>query len=80
MRNTNLLVCSSCLDPDQPQLQVGRVPVNDPQALQYPRPDPRNDVTYCPQLVGYTLIGAPVFAVFVGSSIGGESGLSVTTS
>ncbi|MCG3773068.1 MAG: hypothetical protein JW384_04298 [Nitrosomonadaceae bacterium] len=38
-RDTNLLVCDSCLDEDQPQLQVGRIPVNDPQALYNPRPD-----------------------------------------
>ena len=35
----NLLVCDSCWDPDQPQLQLGMYPVNDPQALRNPRPD-----------------------------------------
>lgn len=32
-------VCKACWDPDQPQLQLGMWPVNDPQALREPRPD-----------------------------------------
>jgi hypothetical protein len=32
-------VCPSCWDPDQPQLQLGMYPVNDPQAVHEPRPD-----------------------------------------
>ena len=32
-------VCPSCWDPDQPQLQLGMYPVNDPQAVRDPRPD-----------------------------------------
>ena len=35
----NLLVCPSCWDPDQPQLQLGMFPVDDPQAVRQPRPD-----------------------------------------
>jgi hypothetical protein len=38
----NLLVCSSCWDPDQPQLQLGMYPVDDPQAVR----NPRHDSTY----------------------------------
>jgi hypothetical protein len=38
----NLLVCKSCFDPDQPQLQLGMYPVDDPQALR----NPRRDTTY----------------------------------
>jgi hypothetical protein len=34
-----LLVCPQCWDPDQPQLQLGMYPVDDPQALRNPRPD-----------------------------------------
>jgi len=34
-----LKVCEECWDPDQPQLQLGMYPVNDPQALYQPRPD-----------------------------------------
>ena len=32
-------VCKQCWDPDQPQLQLGMYPVDDPQALRNPRPD-----------------------------------------
>ena len=35
----NLLVCDSCWDPDQPQLQLGMYPVDDPQGIRDPRPD-----------------------------------------
>jgi hypothetical protein len=35
----NIKVCPSCWDPDQPQLQLGMFPVNDPQAVRDPRPD-----------------------------------------
>jgi hypothetical protein len=35
----NILVCSNCWDPDQPQLLLGMYPVDDPQAVRDPRPD-----------------------------------------
>jgi len=35
----NLLVCNECWDPDQPQLQLGMYPVDDPQAVRNPRRD-----------------------------------------
>jgi len=38
-KNVNILVCPECWEPDQPQLQLGMYPVNDPQALRNPRPD-----------------------------------------
>jgi hypothetical protein len=38
-KTTNILVCPTCWEPDQPQLQLGMYPVNDPQALRNPRPD-----------------------------------------
>jgi hypothetical protein len=38
----NLLVCQQCWDPDQPQLQLGMWPVEDPQAVR----EPRRDMTY----------------------------------
>ena len=38
-RNTNILACPACWTPDQPQLQLGMYPVDDPQALRNPRPD-----------------------------------------
>ena len=34
-----LKVCPECWDPDQPQLQLGMYPVDDPQAVHQPRPD-----------------------------------------
>lgn len=37
-----ILVCPECWDPDQPQLQLGMFPVDDPQALR----NPRRDTTY----------------------------------
>jgi hypothetical protein len=38
----NLMVCDTCWDPDQPQLQLGMYPVDDPQAVR----NPRKDTTY----------------------------------
>jgi len=38
LATTNLLVCSECWDPDHPQNMLGRVRVDDPQALRNPRP------------------------------------------
>ena len=35
----NILVCPECWEPDQPQLLLGKWPVNDPQALREPRPE-----------------------------------------
>jgi len=35
----NIKVCPECWDPDQPQLQLGMYPVDDPQGLRDPRPD-----------------------------------------
>jgi len=35
----NIRVCPTCWDPDQPQLQLGLYPVNDPQGVRDPRPD-----------------------------------------
>lgn len=32
-------VCRACYEYDQPQLQLGMYPVNDPQAVRDPRPD-----------------------------------------
>lgn len=48
-KNTNILVCPTCWDPDQPQLQLGMYPVNDPQALRNPR---RDNSYYTAQSVG----------------------------
>ena len=45
LKDTGLLVCPSCMDEENPQLQLGRWPVNDPQALKDPRPDTNQDAT-----------------------------------
>lgn len=38
LSSTNLRVCPVCWDPDQPQNMLGRIPIDDPQALRDPRP------------------------------------------
>jgi hypothetical protein len=38
-KNVTIKVCPECWEPDQPQLQLGLYPVNDPQAVREPRPD-----------------------------------------
>ena len=35
----DLKVCPECWEPDQPQLQLGMYPVDDPQGVREPRPD-----------------------------------------
>jgi hypothetical protein len=37
---TNSRRCPECLDVDHPQLMLGTFPIDDPQALRDPRPDP----------------------------------------
>lgn len=36
---TEIKACPSCWVPDQPQLQLGKFSIDDPQALYEPRPD-----------------------------------------
>lgn len=53
----NTLVCPECWDPDQPQLQLGMYPVDDPQAVR----NPRRDTTYVEagvNTLGYTTGGS----------------------
>jgi hypothetical protein len=38
-KQINMLVCNECWEPDQPQLQLGMYPVDDPQAIRNPRKD-----------------------------------------
>lgn len=54
-RKTGSRVCARCFDQDHPQLQLGRTPVNDPQALRDARPDPNTDRS----LYGWTPVGNP---------------------
>jgi len=41
-KNVTIKVCPECWEPDQPQLQLGLYPVNDPQAVR----EPRKDISY----------------------------------
>ena len=38
-KQVSIKVCRTCWEPDQPQLQLGMYPVDDPQAVREPRPD-----------------------------------------
>jgi hypothetical protein len=38
-KQVSIKVCPECWEEDQPQLQIGMYPVNDPQAVRDPRPD-----------------------------------------
>jgi hypothetical protein len=38
-KQVSIKVCPECWEPDQPQLQLGMYPVNDPQGVREPRPD-----------------------------------------
>ena len=47
-KQVSIKVCPTCWEPDQPQLQLGMYPVQDPQAVR----EPRRDNSY--QQAGYT--------------------------
>ena len=38
-KQVSIKVCQTCWEPDQPQLQLGMYPVDDPQAVREPRKD-----------------------------------------
>lgn len=57
-RPTGLLVCSACNDVDNPQLQLGRFKIDDPQSLWDPRPDV--GVPGSTGLFGWMPIGNPL--------------------
>jgi hypothetical protein len=44
-KQVSIKVCPECWEPDQPQLQLGMYPVNDPQAVREPRPDVSYEVS-----------------------------------
>lgn len=54
---TGFLVCPDCWDEDNPQLQLGRYPINDPQALMDPRVD--SNVVESRILWGFNPVGNP---------------------
>jgi len=56
----NIKVCPQCWTPDQPQLQLGMYPVEDPQALR----EPRKDLSYYQSgvnVLGYPSEGSRIF-------------------
>ena len=74
-RPTGLLVGKDVVDQDQPQLQLGKVRVDDPQALRNPRPDQsleesREVFAWNPVGGGVTALGSRT----VGLDITGEIG------
>lgn len=58
MRLNGLLVCRTCLDQDQPQLQLGKQKIFDPQSLFDPRPD--NSRQGSVTLFGWQPVGNPL--------------------
>lgn len=61
-RPNGLLVCTQCLDVDQPQLQLGRTPIFDPQSLLNPRPDISRPASV--GLFGWLPVGNSLTAVY----------------
>lgn len=68
-RESGLRVCPSCLDEDHPQLQLGKYPIYDPQALLNARPDTSTGATNVPQLVSFTSDGCPIFNTNITPSV-----------
>jgi hypothetical protein len=60
-KNINILVCPECWEPDQPQLQLGLYPINDPQALRNPRPDSNSYITSGVNVDGNPSGGSRIF-------------------
>ena len=74
----NLLVCPSCWDPDQPLLQLGMYPVDDPQGVRDPRPDTSYQQSG-PLADGYTGGGSRIFQwgwAPVGGASANDAGLT----
>ena len=74
-RPTGLLVGKDVLDPDQPQLQLGRIRTNDPQALRDPRPDraeaeSRQMFSFNPVGGGITELGSRTVGMDIEAQVG----------
>lgn len=76
---TGLMVCMTCYDVDHPQLQLGKTPVFDPQALRNPRPDKRTDVVPNKVFVGYTSAGWPLYAWSVEMTLAGTGTITASS-
>ena len=81
-RPTGFLVGKDVVDPDQPQLQLGKVKVDDPRSLRNPRPDRAMDESR--QLFAFDPVGGGVTELgsrTVGLDIEAQSGtVTITTS
>jgi hypothetical protein len=60
-KNVNILVCHECWESDQPQLQLGMYPVDDPQAIRNPRPDSNSYITSGVNVDGNPSGGSRIF-------------------
>lgn len=81
-KRTKLRVCPVCLDKDHPQYLVGRVKVNDPQALRDPRQEGSLEASRA--LFGWSPVGSPLMEISasVGSvsvSVAGPDAIDVLT-
>ncbi len=71
-RLNGLLVCSTCMDQDHPQLRLGTFKVSDPQSLMDPRPD--NSENQSRGFFGWRPVGHPSL-----SATGAVGTVTVTT-
>ena len=56
---TDIKACPECWNPDHPQLHLGEIPVEDPQALRDPRPDSAELVSSRDIQWGWNPVGGP---------------------
>jgi len=71
----NIKVCPQCWTPDQPQLQLGMYPIDDPQALR----EPRKDLSYYQSgtnVSGFPSEGSRIFQ-WGWNPVGGSRGFDV---
>jgi len=81
-KKVNIRVCPECFEKDQPQLQVGMKPIDDPQALRNPRPDQSLDESrkffaFDPVGGGVTSLGSRTVGLDIEAEVGR---VTVTTS
>lgn len=62
---TNIKACPACWTPDQPQNDLGKYPVYDPQALRDPRPDSNTWATSRAILVPVSKVHSAAVAGYV---------------
>lgn len=70
-KKVNIMVCPECYEEDQPQLQLGMYPIDDPQALQKARPEAGVDQSrvtswgfrpYCSSVTATGAVGTVTFS------------------